>query len=106
MLKRLLSVLACGYILMFYSEHVFWAHIRPEDSLLGYVATWLLYSLLAFVFLAIIGHFHVRSVWAVFLAGALFGWLTEGVIIQTTYESLPLSISFTALSWHALLSVW
>ncbi len=91
---------------MFYSEHVFWAHVRPEDTLLGYIETWLLYSLLAFVFLAIIGHFRVRTIWALFLAGAVFGWLTEGVIVQTTYDSLPLSISFTALSWHALLSVW
>jgi hypothetical protein len=48
--KRLISVLACGYILMFYSEHVFWAHVRPTDTLLGYVAMWLLYSLLAFAF--------------------------------------------------------
>ncbi len=104
--KRFLSVLACGYILTFYSEHVFWAHVRASDNLFGYVATWLLYAFLAFAFLSLIEHFKVRSIWALFLCGAVFGWLAEGVIVQTTYESLPLSISFTGLAWHALLSVW
>ena len=104
--KRFLSVLACGYLLMFYSEHVFWSHVRSDDTLLGFVPTWLLYSLLAFAFLSLIEHFKVRDIWALFLCGAVFGWLAEGVVVQTTYESLPLSISFTGLSWHALLSVW
>jgi hypothetical protein len=104
--KRLLSVLACGYVLMFYSEHVFWSHVRADDTLFGYVATWLLYSMLAFAFLSLVDHFKVRNMWALFLCGAVFGWLAEGVVVQTTYESLPLSISFTGLSWHALLSVW
>ena len=104
--KRLLSVLACGYILMFYSEHMFWAQYRASEGLLDYVYTWLLYSFMAFIFLSVITHFRIRSLWGLFLAGAVFGWLTEGVIVQTTYESLPLSISFTALAWHAPLSVF
>ena len=104
--KRLLSVLACGYILMFYSEHLFWAHVRASDTLFDYLETWLLYSFLAFAFLNLIDHFRVQNIWALFLCGAVFGWLVEGVIVQTTYESLPLSISFTGLAWHALISVW
>ncbi len=104
--KRLLIVLACGYILMFYSEHVFWAHVRTADTLFGYMTTWVLYSFLALCFLSLIAHFKVHNIWALFLCGALFGWLTEGVIVQTTYENLPLSISFTALAWHAPLSIW
>jgi len=85
---------------------MFWSHVRPDDTLFGYIELWLLYSLLAFAFLGLIDHFRVRDIWALFLCGAVFGWLAEGVIVQTTYESLPLSISFTGLSWHALLSVW
>lgn len=106
MLKRLLSVLACGYMLMFYSEHVFWAHMKPTDTVPDQILTWLMYSLLAFAFLIIIQHFRVQSIWALFLAGAVFGWLVEGVIVQTAYDDLPMSISFTGLAWHALLSVW
>jgi hypothetical protein len=104
--KHLTGILATGYMLMFYSELVFWAHVRPADSLSNWIQTWLAYSLLGFVFLSMLIHFHIRSKWALFLAGSVFGWLTEGVIVQTAYESLPLSISFTGLAWHALISVW
>ncbi len=104
--KRFLSILACGYILTFGSEQVFWAHVRPNDTLIDYAATWLLYSLLAFAFLSLIDHFKVRDIWALFLCAAVFGWLAEGVAVQTTYANLPFSISFTGLAWHATLSVW
>jgi len=33
------------------------------------------------------------------------GWLAEGVLVHTVVEDLPLSISFTGLAWHALISV-
>ena len=38
--------------------------------------------------------------------GAVFGWLGEGIVVKTVFEMLPLSISFTALAWHALITVW
>lgn len=104
--KQILSVLATGYILMFYSELVFWAHVRPDDSFSNWLLTWRAYSFLAFVFLTLVARFRIHTIWALFLAGAVFGLLAEGVLVQTTYESLPLSISFTALAWHALISVW
>jgi len=105
-LKQLLGVLATGYILFYYSELVFWARVKPTDSLPEWTSTWLAYSLLAFVFLTVVARFRVHTVWALFLAGALFGWMTEGIVVQTTYEDLPLSLSFTGLAWHALISVW
>ncbi|MBI4928782.1 MAG: hypothetical protein HY835_13515 [Anaerolineae bacterium] len=105
-LKNLLQVLSTGYILVFFSEHLFWARVRPDDSLAGWMGAWIAYSLMAFVFLALLTHFRVKNIWALFLAGAVFGWLGEGLVVQTAYEMLPLSISFTGLAWHALLSVW
>ena len=104
-LKRLAAILASGYILVYFSEHLFWAHIRPGDNWGEWVMVWLAYSLTGYLFLSTVALFRVRSFWGIFLAGALFGWLTEGVIVQTVYEDLPLSISFTGLGWHALLSV-
>lgn len=104
--RQLAGILATGYILVFYSEFVFWARVRPGDSLLGWASTWLAYSVMAFVFLSLLARFRVSTVWALFLAGAAFGWLLEGLVVQTTYENLPLSISFTALSWHALITIW
>jgi hypothetical protein len=105
-LKNLIAILSTGYIFLYFSEHLFWARVRPDDSLLNWLTTWLAYSLSAYVFLRLVSYFRVRNIWALFLAGAVFGWLTEGVIVQTTYESLPLSISFTGLAWHALITVW
>lgn len=105
MIKQIAGVLANGYILMFYSEHLFWAHARPGDSLAGWMMTWLVYSLLGFVFLSLITRFQATSIWAVFLCGAAFGWLVEGLVVQTAYENLPLSISFTGLAWHASISI-
>lgn len=103
--KQILGVLATGYILFFYSELVFWVRVQPVDTLPGRISAWLAYSLLAFVFLTILMRFRVRTVWALFLAGAVFGWMTEGIVVQTAYEDLPFSLSFTGLAWHALISV-
>ena len=61
---------------------------------------------MAFIFLLLISYFRVKNIWALFLAGAALGWIGEGIVVQTTYEMLPLSISFTGLAWHALLTVW
>jgi hypothetical protein len=104
--KNILLVLSTGYIFVYFSEHLFWARPRPGDSLGGWVGTWIAYSFLAFVFLNLLFYFRVKDIWGLFLAGAAFGWLAEGVIVQTTYEILPLSISFTGLAWHALITVW
>jgi len=104
-LKIFTQVLATGFIFFYYSEQLFWSRLRPGDSIGGWLETWVAYSLMAFIFLVLVQYFRVRGIWALFLAGAAFGWIAEGVVVQTTYESLPLSISFTGLAWHALITV-
>ena len=104
--KNILLVLSTGYILVFFSEHVFWARIRPDDSLQNWVSTWLGYSLMAFVFLHLVTYFKIANRWPLFLAGAAFGWMAEGIVVQTAYDMLPLSISFTGLAWHAFITIW
>jgi hypothetical protein len=104
--KSIVQVFATGYIFVFFSEHLFWARVRPGDSVSEWIGTWVAYSLMAFVFLLLVSHFRVKNIWALFLAGAAFGWIGEGIVVQTAYEMLPLSISFTGLAWHALLTVW
>jgi len=103
--RSLVLSLSTGYVLMFFSEHLFWARVRPEDSLGGWAATWLAYSLLAFIFLSAVRYFRVRCLEALFVAGALVGWLGEGVLVQTLYDAFPLQISWTGLAWHSLISV-
>ncbi len=102
--------LLTGYILLYYGEIVFWATPQREGmDALSLVMTWIVYSLFAYVFLSVASWYRARSVWAVFLAGAVFGWFEEGIVLQTTYGSpatpFPISISFTALAWHALIGV-
>jgi hypothetical protein len=104
-MRSLVLSLSSGYVLMFFSEHLFWARARPGDTLGNWAATWLAYSLLAFVFLTAVWHFRVDTLAGLFLAGSLMGWLAEGVVVQTLYDQFPLQISWTGLAWHALISV-
>lgn len=104
-MRSIIASLSTGYIFFYFSELVFWARPKPEDNLLNWFQTWIAYSIMAFLYLSVVQKFKVRSLPALFLAGAFFGWLAEGIIVQTTYEDLPLSISFTGLAWHSLITV-
>jgi hypothetical protein len=108
--SNLLRTLTTGYVLFYYSERVFWTVWRDVDVPLDTVLTWLAYSAVAYLFLAIVHWSRADDIWSVFLCGAIFGWLVEGGIIYTLYGTessapFPLSISVTGLSWHALISV-
>jgi len=110
-LQRAAVTLCTGYIIVFYGEFVFWATPdRDGMNPAGMIAVWLLYSAMAYPFLCVVSYFRVRDPWAVLLAGAFYGWFEEGVVVQTTYGSpdtpFPMSISFTALAWHAPIDVW
>ncbi len=90
---------------------MFWATPEREDLLGGItIAMWLLYSLMSYAFLCVVSVFKVRNAWAVFLAGAFYGWFEEGIVVQTMYGSpdtpFPMSISFTGLAWHAPIDVF
>ena len=102
--RHLLAAGALGYCLMFVSEQLFWARLRPDDTLGSWLFGWVVYSLAGYLAHAALIWSRSRSFAAVFLVGALFGWLIEGVFVQTAFEDLPLSISWTGLAWHALLS--
>jgi hypothetical protein len=110
-LQRLGTALLTGYILFYYGELMFWATPDREGMGLPMLAvTWLVYSIFAYFFLCVAHGFHARNPWAVFLAGAFFGWFEEGIVLQTTYGSadgpFPMSIPFTGLAWHALIGVF
>ena len=104
-LKRLLAMLSLGYVLYFYSEVMFWARWKPGDTLLSQAVTWLVYSLLAFFVLLLSERYRAEGVDSVFLIGAVFGWLVEGVVVQTAYVAFPFQLVWTPLAWHALITV-
>lgn len=102
--------LAAGFVLFFYSERLFWTVMWPGTSVGELAVTWLAYSAVAYLFLALESSLRASGVAAGMLAGAVYGWLIEGGIASTLYGTepsapWPWSISITGLSWHALLSV-
>jgi hypothetical protein len=107
--RKLAVILATGYILFFYSERMFWSLLRSGDKPADFLLPWVVYSIMAWVFLLLIRKCRIASFPAVFLAGAVFGWLAEGGVVDTLYGNkdnpFPASISFTGLAWHALISV-
>jgi hypothetical protein len=111
LLRRIFIVLMSGYIIVYYGELVFWATPEREGMTVGGIAaTWLAYSLFAYVFLCVVSVFKVRGPWAIFLAGAFYGWFEEGIVVQTMYGKkdgpFPMSIAFTGLAWHALIGIF
>jgi hypothetical protein len=107
---NLLIAISVGYILFFFSERLFWTVWWPDNSLVDLFVTWLAYSAVTYLFLALVSWSRANDVWSVFLAGAVYGWLVEGGLANTLYGTqasapFPISIAVTALSWHALISV-
>ncbi len=110
LIQRVILSLALGYVFFFFGERVFWSFPHPGDTLISNVLAWLLYSFNAYLTLMVIEYFHVRAWWVVFLAGAFFGWLIEGVFAMTLFGGgglpFPLGISWTGLAWHALIDAF
>lgn len=109
--KRLWLSLLTGYMFLFYGELVFWSSPDREGMEIAILCvTWIVYSFFAYVFLCVAGAFRARSPLAVFLAGAVFGWFEEGIVLQTMHGSpdtpFPMSIPFTGLAWHALVGAF
>lgn len=102
-------VLGTGYILYFFSERVFWSFLREGDAFAVLAGGWLVYSLFAYLLLAVVRLFRIGTVSGLVLAGAFFGWLGEGVYAMTLYGDpsmpFPLTIAWTGLAWHGPLSV-
>lgn len=107
---NLLAALSTGYILFFFSERLFWTVVWPGTAWPDLLITWLAYSAVAYLFLTVVSWSRADDLPSLFLAGAVYGWLIEGGLAHTLYGTqssapLPWSISLTALSWHALISI-
>jgi hypothetical protein len=108
--------LATGYVLMFFSEFYF----LNEGPGAEFVEKWttnplsmarwlgefsLYYAGWGYIMLAAIGLFRVRSLWSLFIAGALFGWAVEGIVIPLIYGNMPHTLGWPSLGWHAVVDV-
>ena len=90
---RVLFAALSAAILLVFSEKLYWyvTGYSVLDLLLGYFFP-------AFVLLWVVDAFRVRRPAALFLAGAVFGFVAEGMLTNTLYAGGP-------LAWHAPLSV-
>lgn len=100
------ALVALTLVTVTISESIFWG--QPDMAYgdpLGLIGTFIAYGILVIAVIGVLERIAPSTWLGVFLGGALLGWGIEGIVVTTTYESLPLSISFTGLAWHALLSV-
>lgn len=103
--QRLLATFGLTVATVSISEAAFWGRWRPEDSIASYLELVLIYMIPVWLTRVAIEKWRLNDHRLLFVAGALFGWMVEGVLVAATYEALPFSVSWTALAWHALLSV-
>ncbi|MEE9454750.1 MAG: hypothetical protein V3V13_10260 [Paracoccaceae bacterium] len=101
MKTRLLLLISFGSIIVSFSE--FWFYKVDKD--VGHFTIILAYGVMGYFFLVALKYYEVRTMAAFWVAASLFGFLAEGVPVAVLYSGLPLTIVWTSLAWHALLSV-
>lgn len=110
-LFRLAAVFGAALVLSFFSEFYFLnegpARVasdtsgpNPELLLLT-----LVYGLFAYVFLILLDRFELRDLAGLLLAGAVFGWATEALVVPVAHEAPPVSWFWPSVGWHALVDV-
>jgi hypothetical protein len=103
-LRYVVCALALGLIAVWASESLFWivppAGLSPAD----WVLTWAAYALAAASVLSAVHLTRIGGLPAVFLGGALGGFLIEGVVVGEMYLAFPFQLVWTPLAWHALVS--
>lgn len=116
LLRRFLGLYGSAVVLMFFSEMFFLNEGPVIDaiaklqgnplSVVLYLAEFsLFYCFFAYVMLYVIDRYAVRTVMGIFLAGALFGWMAEAIIVPIAYEAVPVSLIWPSVSWHGLVDV-
>lgn len=93
-----------GLIAMWGSEMFFWGFPQPDLTLGEGLITYFAYSLSCAAALSAVLWTRIAGVHALFLAGALLGFLIEGVVVAQMYLNFPLDLVWTPLAWHALIT--
>lgn len=99
--QRAVSVIGLGAVLVSTSEYWFYQVEAEVSSTMILLA----YGLLGYLFIAVVQRFRVHSVAGLVVAASLLGFLIEGVPVPVVYANPPLSIVWTSLAWHAVLTL-
>lgn len=86
------------------SENFFWMMPPPGITPLDFCLTVLAYSIAAAVALSAVIWSGLGGLAGAFLGGAIMGYMSEGVIVGTIYESMPFQLVWTPLAWHGLIT--
>lgn len=113
--ERLAFLLGCSLIVLFFSEFFFFnesvteqihAAIRSPSLLMSALLELSIFYLLAVSpGILILYYTRVSCVFGVFLVGAIIGYFIEGLIVPVVYIEFPISLVWTALSWHPIIDV-
>lgn len=105
-LRYLMLSLLLGALTVWGSENLFW--IMPSDDLtpLAWGLTVIAYAIASAVALSAVIWSGVGGLSAAFLGGAIVGYMSEGVIVGTMYQTSPplFYLVWTPLAWHALIT--
>ena len=80
---------------LFYSLDITWE----------YILLFVIYGLYWYFMMYLLYYYKISSFAGLFLAASIFWFLLEGGFVGILYESLPFSLVWTSLAWHALISV-
>ena len=101
LLHRAILIFALGLITASLSE--LWFYPVALTPALGELV--LVYGLMSLVFALSLARFRVGGVAGLFAAAGLFGFIAEGVPVTELYRSVPFTILWPSLAWHALITL-
>ena len=102
-IKKFTFLLLSTTVIVFFSEKSYW-YIQGYQL----IELILYYMIPTVCFLWIVDWFQIQNLPTLFLAAAIFGFVTEGVLTPILYKNGIFdlfSISYTSLGWHALISI-
>jgi hypothetical protein len=103
-LRYLIISFLFGLVTMWGSEMFFWGFPQPELTLGDWLITYVAYSLCCAAVMSGVSWAGIAGLPALFLGGALLGFLIEGVVVATMYQMFPFQLVWTPLAWHALIT--
>ena len=103
-LRYVLAALVTGAIAVFISENLFWSVPRADFSYFHLLLTCAFYSVATACALSAVAFTGCGGWRGLFLGGAILGYVTEGVVVDTIYDAFPVQLVWTPLAWHALLT--
>lgn len=100
MVRTAVAMLATSVVLVAFSESFYY---DETEALTPALALWYAVPTAAFVWM--LRRFAVGSLAGLVLAGAVYGFVVEGVLVTELYSAPLFTISYTPLAWHMLVSV-